>query len=113
MDDIQYIEGTRCINLIGKKFNMLAVDSLAYVRKYNEAKLKNKAYWNCKCDCLNIKSVREDNLIKGKSYSCGYYNKESWNIPKMMREIMFFQLMIFILMIIPIFIWECILLEHQ
>lgn len=71
MNDIKYIEGTRCINLIGKKFNLLTVESLAYVKEYNKAKQKNRAYYSCICDCGNRHVVSSSSLVGGQVKSCG------------------------------------------
>lgn len=71
MSDIKYIEGTKCINLIGKRFNLLTVESLAYIKLYDKKKLKNKAYYNCKCDCGNYHIVSSSSLTSNKTKSCG------------------------------------------
>lgn len=54
----------RRINLENKKFGKLLVQS------FGEYKLK-RAYWNCICDCGNIKQVSSLNLRIGKTKSCG------------------------------------------
>lgn len=35
-----------------------------------------KKYWKCVCDCGTHKSVCQQSLVKGKSISCGCYQKE-------------------------------------
>lgn len=37
---------------------------------------KNRMAWECKCDCGNIRSVRNDDLIRKKVVSCGCYRNE-------------------------------------
>lgn len=56
-------------NLVGKRFGRLMVLS----RAENKGK---HIYWNCKCDCGEIKKIRGDSLIEGKTTSCGCFNNE-------------------------------------
>jgi hypothetical protein len=58
------------INLAGKTYNRWVVLEKDF------SKLKNEAYWICKCDCGNIRSISAYNLKKGKSKSCGCLQKE-------------------------------------
>jgi hypothetical protein len=65
------------INLIGKKFHKLTVLNCAAMP--NTVKQK-KRYWECKCDCGNIKIVSTGNLNSGSVVSCGcsrYINKRT------------------------------------
>ena len=48
---------------------MLRVDSV-------QGKMKGMWYYNCTCECGNKVVVRRDSLIKGKTQSCGCYNKK-------------------------------------
>jgi len=65
--------GRPSINLINQHFGRLLVLS----RDENRPKGAGKsAYWNCKCDCGNIVSVRSDKLRNGEIISCGCYSKE-------------------------------------
>jgi hypothetical protein len=57
-------------DLIGKKFGKLTVISLDHKKK---TKNTTKVYWNCICDCGNVKVV-EGNSLKTKS--CGCIQKE-------------------------------------
>jgi hypothetical protein len=50
--------------LIGKKFGLLTVLSLAY-------KVKSFQHYVCKCQCGNESVVRVDNLHMGHTISCG------------------------------------------
>ena len=58
------------INLIGKRFGLLEVKSFAYSKP-------KRTFWNCVCDCGNELITRGDSLRKGKTQSCGCYQKES------------------------------------
>lgn len=71
MNDIKYIEGTKCVDLTGKKFNMLFIENLSYIKKYDKKKLKNMAYYNCLCDCGNHHIVSSSALTTGGTKSCG------------------------------------------
>lgn len=51
------------MNLIGQKFGKLTV--------INRDNNKKRVYWNCKCDCGNTISVRQDSLLSGATKSCG------------------------------------------
>lgn len=57
-------------NLTGQKFGRLTV-----IRIVGKDKFQN-LIWLCKCDCGNEVSVRSASLIKGRTVSCGCYNKE-------------------------------------
>jgi hypothetical protein len=56
-------------DLTNKKFNRLKVLKLAYIKN-------NRAFWECECECGNIKVVRSDNLQKGTIKSCGCLHSE-------------------------------------
>ncbi|PHB11470.1 hypothetical protein COE80_31060 [Bacillus pseudomycoides] len=56
-------------DLTGNKYNRLTVI------KYIETKHSHRV-WECKCDCGKITKVREQNLKRGTSKSCGCYNRE-------------------------------------
>lgn len=51
------------LNLQGKKFNMLEVLSLAF--------MKRSSYWNCRCDCGNEKIIKGSKIINEEIKSCG------------------------------------------
>lgn len=57
-------------NLIGLKFGRLTVVSLAYVTS------KYQRYYNCACDCGNMKVVGSYTMISKRSRSCGCVRKE-------------------------------------
>lgn len=59
----------RVNDLTGKRFGRLEVIGM-------DDKDTRKTYWVCKCDCGNIKSIRSDALIEGKTISCGCRKKE-------------------------------------
>lgn len=64
------IENTH--NLIGEKFGRLTV-----IKK--DINKQNRAYWLCKCDCgnPNLVSIKESNLKRGITKSCGCIRKEN------------------------------------
>lgn len=41
------------------------------VIKRDETRVDNRRYWECKCECGKIKSVRESALLGGREKSCG------------------------------------------
>jgi hypothetical protein len=66
-------EATRNSNLIdisNIKFGRLLAQKFVEIRK-------NKAYWECICDCGNIVEVNVGGLQSGNTKSCGCYNKDS------------------------------------
>lgn len=54
----------RVIDIIGIRYSLLLVISYAYTEN-------RISYWNCKCDCGNIKILRGGNLKSGRVKSCG------------------------------------------
>lgn len=59
-------------NLLGRKFGRLTVISFD--------QFKNRgAYWLCKCECGNTKSVKGSNLTSGNVKSCGCLRLEVLN----------------------------------
>lgn len=51
-------EGMMCMpieDLTGKRFGMLTVIELAYTKD-------RKNYWLCRCDCGNVKIIRQDSF---------------------------------------------------
>ncbi len=67
-------------DLIGKKFNKLTVikfDRIEYKRD-SKGKNRNKGYWLCRCDCGKEVSIARNDLVTGKTKSCGCLNKEKW-----------------------------------
>lgn len=55
-------------NLLGQRFGKLEVVEFD---GYKPQKYSNVAYWKCKCDCGNIKSIRATQLVSGGTKSCG------------------------------------------
>lgn len=56
------------IDMTGERYGMLTVLSLSDRKQ----KLGSKhSYWNCRCDCGNVKVVQRNNLISGNTNSCG------------------------------------------
>ncbi len=62
-------------DLKGMKFGKLEVLEFD---GYKEGKYHRQAYWKCRCDCGNIKSVRASQLITNGVNSCGcaWFNNE-------------------------------------
>ena len=55
-------------DLLGQQFGKLEVIQFD---GYKKDKYHNVAYWVCKCDCGNTKSIQATLLISGKTKSCG------------------------------------------
>lgn len=58
-------------DLTGLKFGRLLVVSLA-----PKVPQKNGTYWECQCDCGNIKTIVSSNLKNGIAKSCGCLRRE-------------------------------------
>lgn len=58
-------------DIAGQKFGRLT----ALYRLHN-TNTKGRTYWLCVCDCGNLKEVRRDGLLSGRSNSCGCYHKD-------------------------------------
>ena len=56
-------------DLTGQRFGRLVVIGV-------DDRGTRKTYFNCQCDCGNVKSVRADSLIAGMIRSCGCLKKE-------------------------------------
>lgn len=63
------------MDLTGKRFGRLTVLQEAKPRKRKD-RTGQLRFWMCKCDCGNVKEIRQEQLIKGKSKSCGCYRKD-------------------------------------
>ena len=61
------------IDITGQRFERWEVLYLDESRDYGKEKC---IYWICKCDCGTIRSVSGARLRKGKSKSCGCYQKD-------------------------------------
>ena len=79
-------------DLIGQKFGKLTVIALDEERteksleeRRKKIRARSRVYWNCLCDCGNMKSVRQDSLISGKIKTCTKCNTIS-KIPKFLEE---------------------------
>jgi hypothetical protein len=60
-------------DLSGRRFGRLTVLEV-------DERGTRKTYYNCLCDCGNIKSVRSDGLLSGAVKSCGCWKKEQDNV---------------------------------
>lgn len=58
------------INLLGKRFGRLIVISEA-------PSVNGRTCWHCKCDCGKEITTKKDNLLQGKTRSCGCLYLES------------------------------------
>lgn len=66
----------RRIDLSGAVFGRLAV--LGYARsevRDGGTRQRTYAYWNCICLCGNSKEIRADDLLRGRTQSCGCFHK--------------------------------------
>ena len=64
----------RRIDLSGKRYHMLTVESFAYMHTTPSG--QHVSYWNCVCDCGNRKQIRGTSLKSGYATSCGCYKKK-------------------------------------
>lgn len=55
-------------NLTGQRFTRLIVLSYAGLKK-------NRTYWECRCDCGNVKAIAATRLKSAKTKSCGCYRE--------------------------------------
>lgn len=62
------------VDLTGKKFGRWTILSRANDR-FTKSNIKIKM-WHCVCDCGTTRDVSDGSLKRGKSLSCGCYNKE-------------------------------------
>jgi len=60
--------GRPSIDIAGQRFGRYVV--------IEPAESRDGAYWVCKCDCGNIRTVRGRTLFNGKSHGCGCANKD-------------------------------------
>lgn len=67
-------------NYINKKYNRLTIKSVK-----GEIKGKCSTWLNCQCECGNMKVVRFDYLVNGRTKSCGCYRKD--NARKQSKEL--------------------------
>lgn len=77
MTTIVPTRGHRFINITGRRFGRLVVDSLC-----EEVPSDGKLQWKCICDCGNIKNVRGTHLRKGSVKSCGCLWFDTISLPK-------------------------------
>lgn len=63
------------MNLIGKRFGRLVVIDTA--EDYIISSGKHYAVWKCRCDCGNIKNVKQQKLLSGTTRSCGCFKREN------------------------------------
>lgn len=66
----EYLQET----MTGKRFGRLVVLSM------DRAEKKNGRFWLCRCDCGNLTVVRETDLRRGNTKSCGCLRKERLQI---------------------------------
>jgi hypothetical protein len=57
--------------MIGEKFTRLTVVS------YSHKDSNHRKWWNCVCDCGNLKVLHTGNLRSGNTKSCGCFAKDS------------------------------------
>lgn len=58
-------------NILGKRFGKLIVVGFSHISDKDHA-----AYWKCKCDCGNEKTIKSASLCNGSTKSCGCIQKE-------------------------------------
>ena len=57
-------------DIVGNKYNMLTVESVARIEPRNNH-MGWYTFYNCKCDCGNNTIVERNSLLKGEKFSCG------------------------------------------
>ena len=67
-------------NYINKKYNRLTIKSVS-----GEVKGRCSTWLNCQCECGNMKVIRFDYLVNGRTKSCGCYRKD--NARKQSKEL--------------------------
>lgn len=68
------IRETLLKDLRGKRFGKLTVitlDEIEMQHKKQQVNYDSRAYWLCRCDCGNYKTVSSDSLTQGYTTSCG------------------------------------------
>jgi hypothetical protein len=60
-------------NLVGRRFGNLVVKDYAGLRPIGKTK---QSYWTCHCDCGKDVVVSNNNLKRGRTNSCGCYQKQ-------------------------------------
>ena len=66
-------------DITGQRFGELTVLGLHHKKpryKKNGAIHSYRLYYECKCDCGNMCIVNRDELLHGKTKSCGCYRRE-------------------------------------
>jgi hypothetical protein len=61
----------KVINMIGKKYGRLTVQSFAHSDK------NRQYFYHCSCDCGNVRTIPGNNLRSGNTTSCGCYKHET------------------------------------
>lgn len=67
-------------NYINKKYNRLTIKSVS-----GEVKGRCSTWLSCQCECGNMKVIRFDYVINGRTKSCGCYRKD--NARKQSKEL--------------------------
>ena len=62
---------------IGKKFGKLYIVDVVHIPKKYQSVQLNECYFVYKCDCGKSGKTRSNSVLKGKTKSCGCYNRES------------------------------------
>jgi len=57
-------------NIVGRRFGKLQIVNFSHIGKHYVK------FWDCICDCGASKKISGDNLIKGRTKSCGCLNRE-------------------------------------
>ena len=57
-------------NIIGKKFGILIVKEFSHIKSH-------RSYYVCKCDCGKEKVIARQNLVSGRTKSCGCIKKSN------------------------------------
>ena len=66
--------GGKAKDLRGEVFNRLTI--IEYAEHAIEPNGAKRRQWICECECGNIRTVRQRDLVSGNTKSCGCFNKE-------------------------------------
>ena len=73
-------------DIVGNKYNMLTVESVARIEPRNNH-MGWYTFYNCKCDCGNNTIVERNSLLKGEKFSCGCKRRKPKKVSSLLLQI--------------------------